>query len=236
MTFRAIVFDLDDTLYPERAYTISGFRAVGRWASSVLEVASSDCSNELIALHGAGHTRDTFDRWLALRGTTDQSLVRQMVTVFRDHSPDIALEQPVAALLKRLRRRYVLGLVSDGYLEVQRKKVAALALDRFLDSIVLSDEIGRDAWKPSPRPFVRVLEGLAADAREAVYVADNPAKDFAGARAVGMASVRLRSKDGVYGRLEPSSPHGAPDVEITDIGDVERAIKRLAAERTATKG
>jgi putative hydrolase of the HAD superfamily len=139
-------------------------------------------------------------------------------------------------LLEGLHRRYLLGLLSDGYLEVQRKKVEALALDRYLDAIVLSDEFGRDAWKPSPRPFLKVLEVLAVDAHAAVYVADNPAKDFAGARGVGMASVRLRSEDGVYGRLEPSAPRDAPDIEITDIGDVERALERLGAEQTATKG
>jgi putative hydrolase of the HAD superfamily len=35
---RAIGFDLDDTLYPEREYALGGFRAVSAWAGEALRV------------------------------------------------------------------------------------------------------------------------------------------------------------------------------------------------------
>jgi putative hydrolase of the HAD superfamily len=31
-----LVFDLDDTLYPERQFALSGFAAAGRWAEAEL--------------------------------------------------------------------------------------------------------------------------------------------------------------------------------------------------------
>jgi hypothetical protein len=34
MSDLVLVFDLDDTLYPEREFALSGFRAAGRWAAA----------------------------------------------------------------------------------------------------------------------------------------------------------------------------------------------------------
>ena len=77
--------------------------------------------------------------------------------------------------------------------------------------------MGRDAWKPSPRPFYHLLEQLAVPAARAVYVADNPAKDFRGARSAGMATIRVRRADGLYRDLEPRSAADAPDFEIDSL-------------------
>jgi FMN phosphatase YigB (HAD superfamily) len=52
-------------------------------------------------------------------------------------------------------------------------------------------------------------------------VADNPAKDFRGARSVGMDTVRVRHADGLYAGLEASSPADAPDREVARIEDME---------------
>ena len=37
-SYEAIIFDLDDTLYPERAYVLSGFHAVAVWGKTHLGV------------------------------------------------------------------------------------------------------------------------------------------------------------------------------------------------------
>ena len=41
MSDLVLVFDLDDTLYPEREFALSGFRAAGRWAAAELGVEGS---------------------------------------------------------------------------------------------------------------------------------------------------------------------------------------------------
>ena len=229
MPFNAIIFDLDDTLYPERSYTMSGFRAVGDWSESHVGVPAHECFSELCAIFEQGHRRDTFDRWLASRSLEPDGRVEHMMAVFRSHDPDIALDDSVAALLRRLRDRHSLALVTDGYLEVQRKKVSALGIEPYFDVIVFSDELGRDAWKPSRRPFEAALERLGVQAIEAVYVADNPAKDFFGARGAGLATVRVRHDDGVYGHLEADSPEWAADAEIGDLSELEAALESLGA-------
>jgi putative hydrolase of the HAD superfamily len=114
----------------------------------------------------------------------------------------------------------VLGLVSDGYLEAQQRKWAALDIDRYFRAVVFSDELGRAHWKPSPLPYRTVLDRLMIAAERAVYVGDNPTKDFRGARLTGMSTIRVRRHGGLYAHLEPSSPDDAPDAEISDVSEI----------------
>src|SRR5918996_433557 len=62
---RAVVFDLDDTLYSERDYAISGFRAVASWAAGHFGTAAGLTHAEFVAIFDGDGRYDTFDRWLA---------------------------------------------------------------------------------------------------------------------------------------------------------------------------
>jgi putative hydrolase of the HAD superfamily len=227
---RAVVFDLDDTLYPESAYVRSGFRALGDWAEERLGVPAEEAYAELEALFRKGVRGDTFDRWLAARGIADAGLVSELVRVYRAHRPAIEPFPEAPALLDRLGRRYALGILSDGEVEVQSAKLDALGLrDRFT-AVLVSGELGRDAWKPSPLGLRTLLErmgGVAAG--EAAYLADNPAKDFIAARVAGMLSVRLRHHGGIYSSLEPENAEHAPDSEASGLDEVEAVLERLQA-------
>jgi len=225
--WRAIVFDLDDTLYPERQYVLSGMRAVAAWAQDELGLPAERSFAELRQLFEDGVRGDTFDRWLAGYGRKSADRIAAMVQVFRGHDPNIALYPGARELLGRLRLSYRLGLITDGYLRVQQRKVAALDLARHFHAIVYSDTLGRDFWKPSPRPFELVLKRLSMPASEAVYVADNPTKDFRGARRVGMGTIRIRHPDGLYCQLEPTSADHASQVEITGFRDLEALLTEV---------
>jgi putative hydrolase of the HAD superfamily len=74
---------------------------------------------------------------------------------------------------------------------VQRNKISALSLGRFLDVVLCTDELGKDCWKPSTAPFQVALEMLQTDAAEAIYVADDISKDFFGPNTIGMVTVQL---------------------------------------------
>ena len=223
---RAIVFDLDDTLYPERAYVLSGFRAVAAWAGEHLGIPADQGFTELHRLFDDGVRGATFNRWLEGHGFQPDDWVPQMVQVYREHDPQIDPYPEVLGLLQRLRLHYRLGLVSDGYAEVQKRKLAALGLTSCFDALVFSDEWGREAWKPNVRPFEIVLERLGVMGPEAVYVADNPIKDFFGARRAGMWTVRVRHPHGLYAYMEPPSPEHAPDAEIDTLSDLQASLMR----------
>ncbi len=224
---RALIFDLDDTLYPERDYVMSGFRAVSSWAEDRLGIPADRSFGELCWLFNDGVQGDTFNRWLESHGFQPDDWVPQMVQVYREHNPHIAPYPEVPRLLQRLRSRYRLGLLTDGYAEVQKQKLAALGLASYFDTLVFSDEWGREAWKPNPRLFEIVLRRLGIPGPKGVYIADNPHKDFLGARQVGMWTVRVRRADGLYSHLEPPSPEYAPDVEIETLSVLETILAQI---------
>lgn len=222
--WRAIVFDLDDTLYPERDYVLSGFHAVAVWAETALGIPAEQCFTELTSLFEQGVRSDTFNRWLAAHSLSHYNLVAELVTVYREHQPQLAPLPNVPKLLRSLHHHYRLGLVSDGYLGVQQRKLAALNLADYFDAVIFSDQLGREAWKPSTKPFKAVLKQLAVRATKAVYIADNPAKDFLGARRVGMFTVWVRRPDGEYADLTPPTPHHTPDLTIRTLAELEQLL------------
>jgi putative hydrolase of the HAD superfamily len=223
-TLRAIVFDLDDTLYPERSYVGSGFCAVAAWAERQFGIPSTLGAAALQRLFESGVRGNTFNRWLEGFGLGSDEHISQLVQIYRTHQPNIIPYPEVMELLPRLYGRYRLGLVSDGYLEVQRKKWAALGLNAYFDGVVFSDELGREAWKPSPQPFATVLEKLSVPGEDAVYVADNPRKDFLGAKRAGLRTIRVRRAAGLYSAEEPLSLAHAPELEIENLTQLEKVM------------
>lgn len=217
---QAVVFDLDDTLYPERAYVLSGFRAVARWAEARWAIPATQGYEELHTLFAQGVRGDTFNRWLQQHGLDPAPRIPQLVTAYREHEPELAPFAGIPALLARLQLTRPVGLVSDGYLAVQRRKFAALGLAHHFGAVVFSDSWGRAAWKPSPVPFRAVLDQLGAHPEGAVYVGDNPKKDFLGARRLGMATIRLRLLDGEHYTLEPTGDEYAPDRTVGSVADL----------------
>ena len=224
---RAVLLDLDDTLYPEEAFVLSGFGAVAEWAERELGIPADEGRAELEALFRAGVRGDTFDRWLGERVVRRDGAVVDAVGVYRGHEPAIEPFPEALALVDRLRRGHRLGLLSDGDDEVQRRKLRALGLaDRF-DAVLVTGELGREHWKPSPRGFQVLLERLGATPGDAVYVSDNPVKDFLGARRAGIRSVRVRRPGGLYAGLEPRTAEHAPDAEVGSLEDVQAALDAL---------
>jgi putative hydrolase of the HAD superfamily len=220
---RAVVFDLDDTLYPEADYVRSGFRAVAQAAARLYGVPAAEAYRELEQLFREGVRGDTFDRWLYVRGITAD--VNELVAVYRSHAPAIEPFEEVPELLADLHERGMrLGLLSDGEPEIQYGKLDALGLREAFDATLVSGELGRDAWKPSPRGLIELAERLGVGPGDAVYISDNPAKDFKAARDAGMRSIRVRREGGVYSSLEPRSADYAPDHDVESLQAAEQVL------------
>jgi putative hydrolase of the HAD superfamily len=219
----AVVFDLDDTLYPESAYVRSGFRAVADEAARLYGVPADEGYAELERLFEEGVRGDTFDRWLRARDIDGD--VTELVRAYRSHAPTIEPFPEARPLLTGLREHgYALGMLSDGEPTVQYGKLDALGLRDLFDATLVSGELGRDAWKPSPRGLLMLLERLGVEPAETVYVSDNPAKDFKAARDAGMRSIRVRRERGIYAELEPASQEYAPDAEARSLDEVESLV------------
>jgi len=91
------------------------------------------------------------------------------------------------AVLEQLSRRVPMALVTNGFGEVQRSRIARLGLDEYFDAVAISAELG--TAKPDPGIFDFVFEALGSPPREtAVMVGDNLSADIAGGANYGIAT------------------------------------------------
>ncbi len=192
----AVLFDLDDTLFDQMLYLRGAFAAAARAAAPDDPDARrrlADAMTDVVRARGTGGGR-IFEEALA-RVTLDADALRvqRMADAFRAHAPAHIEPAPgVATMLATLAARWPLALVTDGEVPVQRAKLRALDLERHFAAVVFSDAIGGPATrKPSPSPYEAALAALGVRPGRALYVGDNPHRDFAGARALGILTVRV---------------------------------------------
>jgi len=196
-----VVFDIDDTLYLEREYVRSGFNAADRWLSANRGIEG--LFERAWRAFAAGARGRIFDDVVAELGIGDESLVAELVEVYRSHRPAITLLPDARECLEMLVGRTGLACVSDGPAPSQGAKASALGLDRWLDPIVLTDELGPGFGKPHKRGF-EIVE-RTAPVGVCVYVADNPHKDFAGPKELGWRTLRIRRPGGLHFEAESGS-------------------------------
>ena len=221
----AVAFDLDDTLYPERDFVRSGYRAVAEWAEAHLGLGAPIVQAELDALFAAGIRREVFNLWLEERGLDPARWVHDMVSVYREHSPHISMFADAAALLEVLESRGVRrGVITEGFRTVQESKLRALGLADAFEVVVIGGEEARERWKPSRAPFEEWLQRMKVHAEESCYIGDNPAKDFRGARETGMRTMRVRRAEGLHAREEPPTPGDGADVEVRDLDEAAQVL------------
>jgi putative hydrolase of the HAD superfamily len=99
-----------------------------------------------------------------------------------------------AGLVTDLRERHRVGLLTDGPVRVQRRKLERNGWTDLFDAVVVTG--GLPAPKPDGRAFEALCEALGAPPAETAYVGDDPAADVAGAAAAGLQPVQVLYADG----------------------------------------
>ncbi|MBN1513573.1 MAG: HAD family hydrolase [Phycisphaerae bacterium] len=223
MPIRAVAFDLDDTLYPEHAYVESGFAAVARAFADRL-AAPFDLLDRMKALAASPDRGRVFNMICAeARVAEPDALAAEMVDAYRRHVPNITLFPDAAAALARLHGRYRLALISDGYAVSQNAKLDTLGIRPAFDAVYLTDDWGRQFWKPHPRAFEAVMQRFALPAPACAYVSDNPAKDFVAPNALGWRTVRVLRPGGVYADAT-APPGGEPSATVPSLDVLEAVL------------
>ena len=219
---KVVVFDLDDTLFPEHAYVRSGFAAVDRWLEKGGHLRGF--RQRALELFEAGHRGNIFDLAVASLGVTAAGdLIPTLVRIYREHLPDLVLHPDADWALTKLAPGYRLAIITDGHLVAQQNKIRSLGLDQRVEAIVYSDQFGRDHWKPSATPYCKLVELLSCNHQDCVYVSDNPQKDFITARKLGWRTLQIARADGEYRHVEVSSEYQA-DCRITSLYDLPSVL------------
>jgi putative hydrolase of the HAD superfamily len=227
MLIRAVLFDLDDTFYPQAEWLRGAWGAVSKAAAATPGLDPAALESALVSICAEGSDRGRIiDRALAQIGAPETPL-DSLIEAFRSHAPRSLTPYPGArAALSRLRRAVAVGLVTDGDIGIQRAKLSALGLSEAFDVVMLSDAMGRGRRKPHPAPFKGALAALDTRAEEAVYIGDRPDKDVAGAAAAGIRAIRVFT--GEYASVPGTHEPWASAHDVVEAIELVRSLGQQA--------
>ncbi len=210
MTVLLIVLDMDDTLYLEQDYVRSGFQSVDAWL--VADCDTNGFFERAWHYFLSGRRNDIFNQVLRDFNLEDDKRVLKMVEVYRTHEPDIQLLPDARSFLMN-HASTELAIISDGHSVSQWAKVRSLQLVERVGTIIITNDWGREYWKPHPRAFETVQQGYSPG--NCVYIADNPLKDFIAPATLGwMPSVRVRRTGSLHGDIP--TPESCIEVRTLD--------------------
>jgi HAD superfamily hydrolase (TIGR01549 family) len=213
---RAVLFDLDDTLFDHagcarcaleavyRAVALNGigFDEFARLHARILEELHRDVLAGFRTIDEAREER--FRRLLTeAGGAGTAALARDAAVKYRDqYVAERRAIEGAADLLAAVRARALVGIVTNNLTDEQREKLRTCGLEGHVDVLLASEEAG--VSKPDPAIFRMALDRLACDPSEAVMVGDSWAADVAGARAAGILPIWFNP--GGAPALEPGVP------------------------------
>ncbi|GIM28756.1 haloacid dehalogenase [Clostridium polyendosporum] len=196
---KAVVFDLDDTLISEKQYVLSGFRTVARKISTDFFITQQEVLEKMNQIFTTS-SKMLFNKTLdELKIKYDIKYIDELITTYRKHNPIIDLYDDVIPIIKYLKQTGLkLGIITDGYKETQTRKIDAIKIKDYFNYIIITDELGKDFWKPSEKPYKLMSEKLGVNFNEIIYVGDNVEKDFITANRLGVLTVLIKREDGIY--------------------------------------
>jgi putative hydrolase of the HAD superfamily len=214
---RAVIFDLDDTLYPLERFVLSGFDAVAAHLDRLFAVPREQALAVLRdAFHGGGRGSEL---QVCLRHFgLPEALVPSLVEVIRTHQPHLDLPAVAAHALSAMASTWRIGIVTNGPVEIQSRKVAALGLASFVDAIVFAD--GERA-KPAAAPFLEMARQLRVPVRRSIFVGNDPLCDVYGAWRLGMKTIHVAG--------QPAAPALMADAAVHSLVEVPDIAERLVA-------
>ena len=221
---QALIFDLDDTLYPMRHFVLSGYRAAAAHMATLVDADEDEIFDVLVRARANGERGRELQACVAHYGLP-QFTARDLLDVYRNHEPVLTLPMASRAVLAALAADWRLAILTNGVPGIQARKVRALGLDRLVDAVVFACAVGTRAGKPAPEPFLETAARLDIAPDRAVMVGDDARCDIEGAARVGMKTIHLvTAADG--GRTPV--PH-RPDTIVWSLFEVPAAAERLTA-------
>lgn len=196
---KAVFFDLDDTLISEIDFTKSGLLALSSYLAFRYNCSKMKVYDELWRLYQAS-PKNVFNRWLDFHKINYQKTdIDFMVNLFRKHQPTVSFFLDVRPTIKFLKSQKIkVGIITDGFQESQRQKINALKASEVFDYIYITDEYGKEYWKPNIKIFELIKIELNCNYDEIIYVGDNPKKDFHFGKSLGIKCFRIIRPNAIY--------------------------------------
>ena len=208
-----ICFDLDDTLYKEIDYLKSAFAEIASY------VRHPEAKEQMLNWYNTGD--NTFTKLIEIYGLNIS--VADLLKIYREHIPSISLDVGVKELLVDLKSKgAMLGIITDGRKVTQHNKINALSLKRYLDMVIISEEIGTE--KPSLVNYKIVMERFSGK-EKFIYVGDNTQKDFLAPNKLGWDTICLLDNGcNIHKQVFDLPKEFLPKVQIGNIKELVKLI------------
>jgi len=216
---KAIFFDLDNTLYDNKQYFLGAFKEVSKDLSKKFDVSQQKVYKNLIKLWREKTSTHTylFNDLLKKLNIKNGKTVKNVVKIFNGYRGKLEPYWDVIPTLKKLKKQgYKLGIITDGNVKRQKRKLELLGIKNFFKTIIYTKEI---VSKPSEKSFLVAIRRLNVNPEDTFYVADNPLIDFKGAKKVGINTIRIRK-----GEFKNFPTNKFIDFEIKKINELLKII------------
>jgi HAD superfamily hydrolase (TIGR01549 family) len=236
--FEVVLFDLDDTLHDDTYAFTSAAEEVAReialehgvdaLALKRAYVAEAEgfwhrLTPEQLTARLSGIRATLWGAALERVGIKDRDVALTSAALYNEYRKKYFAVFPGAIdALRTLRERGLkLGIVTNGFSETHREKIALLQLGEFFDAIFIADEVGM--IKPDPLLFAHACTTLGSAPSRSAMVGDRYERDVRGALEAGLYAVWLNVRDET---LPPGVP--PPDATIAAIGEVPKLLSEAA--------
>ncbi len=206
-TVKAVLFDFDDTLQ-HRPTALERYAAffLDRYAPSFSEDERRDATVTLMAMNNGGYVNylDYFTAMPKALGIADPPDAATLFAEYQRVFPSfVCLFEDSVATLQALRAKGLLcGVVTNGPLVQQHRKLDVAGIRPLLDTVLVSTE--EEIAKPNPEIFRRAAARLGLSPHQCLFVGDHPLNDIAGAVDTGMHPVFIDT------RLPDAGQDGVP--------------------------
>ncbi len=221
LRFKAIIFDLDNTLLDfmelkKRACSA----AMDAMIDAGLQINKQKGMRILFSLYDKYGIEDhiIFQRFLKkTQKTISYPILAAGIVAYRTVRQSYQTPYPhVHKTLTELRKTgYLLGVISDAPKMNAWMRIAALRLTQYFHKVITFDDTGQK--KPSPAPFRKMLSSLDAQPAECLMVGDWVERDIKGASALGIKTCYAR-----YGAVRKEKVNA--DYVIDDISELLRIL------------
>ena len=132
-----------------------------------------------------GRLKDSFE---GMKVNVTDLQIKQLSIDYIDHLPNHNhLLEGTMEILDYLHPNYKLHIITNGFKEVQHKKMESSGILKYFKTVTTSEDVG--VKKPHRRIFEVALENAEAKVEESIMIGDNMEADVQGAKNFGMQAI-----------------------------------------------
>ncbi len=216
---KAIIFDLDETLLDEKAYRLSLFEKLISFIKyknkkfSLKKIKNYDFIKKNI------YKFKILD-FILNRYLRNESLIKLKNVYYS--SAHIPLFKNTESVLKKLKKKFILCLITDGNEIHQFNKIYFSGILKFISprNIIINSK--KTFMKPSTYSYKRIIFLNNLDPIKSFYIGDNPKKDFKGAKNLGFKTIRI-----IQGKYKQIKKNKYIDYEIKGLKHINILLKKI---------